>query len=71
MSTPADRRTCRACGESFEYPGHQSLATRTHCEHCVQLPEPVRRAFERLRRRVDRLAREVQKLKASATGPST
>jgi hypothetical protein len=61
----SDRRTCRACGISYEYPGHQSLATRSHCEHCAPLPEPVRRAFERLRRRLDRLQREVEQLRAT------
>lgn len=60
----SNRRTCRACGISYEYPGHQSLATRSHCEHCAPLPEPLRRAFERLRRRLDRLQREVEQLRA-------
>lgn len=68
MSADSDRHTCRACGAPYPYPGHQSLATRTHCEHCVQLSEPARRAFERLRRRLDRLERELENLKPPQKG---
>jgi hypothetical protein len=55
MNDELQRRTCRACGQTYSYPGHQSLATRTYCESCVQIPEPSRRIFERMRRRLDRL----------------
>ena len=58
-----DRRQCRACGESYDYPTHKSLATRSHCERCVRIPPESRKALESLRRRVDRLAREVESLK--------
>ena len=57
------RRTCRACGESYAYPGHKSRATRFHCERCVLVPEEVRRAFEVMRRRIDRLSKEVEALR--------
>ena len=46
MSEANQRRTCRACGQSYDYPGHQSMATRTYCENCIELPEPARRNFE-------------------------
>jgi len=59
----ADRRSCRACGESYDYPAHKSQATRFHCERCVQIPEETRRTFELMRRRMDRLAKEVESLK--------
>jgi ribosomal protein S27AE len=57
-----DRRTCRTCGESYEYPGHNSLATRTTCERCLEIDEPTRRVLGILRRRIDQLARQVDKL---------
>ena len=59
-----DQRRCRACGESYDYPAHKSLATRSHCERCVPIPPESRRAFELMRRRLDRLAREVEALKS-------
>ncbi|MDP6779105.1 MAG: hypothetical protein QGI83_20285 [Candidatus Latescibacteria bacterium] len=59
----SDPRTCRACGEGYPYPEHKGLATRSYCEHCVQIPKETRRALERMRRRVDRLTKEVATLK--------
>ena len=56
------RRTCRACGESYDYPAYKSQATRFHCERCVQIPEETRRVFELMRRRMDRLLKEVEAL---------
>lgn len=56
------RRTCRTCGESYDYPGHNSLATRTICERCLEIPEPTRRVLGILRRRVEQLTRQVDKL---------
>jgi hypothetical protein len=63
MSEDLQRRTCRACGQNYDYPGHQSLATRSYCENCVQLPEPARRNFERMRRRIERLEKALADLK--------
>ena len=54
------RRRCRTCGESYEYPGHKSPATRSHCSQCVQIPEEIRRVLEIMRRRIDHLARVVE-----------
>ena len=59
------RRTCRICGEGYEYPGYKSRATRAHCERCVGIPEESRRVFQLFRRRIDRLAKEVEGLKRS------
>ena len=59
----SDRRTCRACGDGYPYPEQKSLATRSYCEHCVQIPRETRRALERMRRRIDRLTKEVASLK--------
>jgi hypothetical protein len=56
------RRVCRTCGESFEYPGHNSLATRTICERCVDIPEGTRRVLSVLRRRVEQLTKQVAQL---------
>lgn len=58
------KRTCRTCGESYDYPGHKSIATRFQCERCVQIPEDVQRVLELMRRKIDRLTKEVQKLSA-------
>ena len=57
----AERRTCRCCGEGYPYPERKSIATRTYCENCVQIPAEPRRAIERLRRRVERLAKALEK----------
>lgn len=61
--TDSQKRPCRVCGETYEYPGHKSLATRFHCDKCVSLPEDVQRVFEMMRRRIDRLTKEVDVLK--------
>ena len=50
------RRTCRVCGEPYDYPGHKSRVTRFHCERCVDLSQDVQRVFEMMRRRIDRLS---------------
>lgn len=67
MSEANQRRTCRACGQSYDYPGHQSMATRTYCENCIELPEPARRNFERMRRRLDRIEKPLAELKSQQT----
>ena len=56
------RRRCRTCGESYEYPGHKSLATRSRCELCVRIPPEIRRVLEIMRRRLDRLTKTVETL---------
>lgn len=58
------RRVCRTCGETYTYPGNNSLATRTVCERCVEIPESTARVLRILRRRVDGLTRQVDKLSA-------
>ncbi|MDA0748769.1 MAG: hypothetical protein O2954_19805 [bacterium] len=62
------RRVCRACGERYEYPVHSGVATRYHCEQCVEIPKEIRRIFERMRRRLDRVVREVEALKRERDG---
>lgn len=61
-----DRRVCRTCGESYDYPGHNSLATRTMCERCIGIPEETRRVLSILRRRVEQLTKQVEKLRKAA-----
>ena len=61
-----ERRTCRCCGEGYAYPKRKSVATRTYCENCVQMPAEPRRAIERLRRRVERLAKALDKATAES-----
>jgi len=61
-SSEKGHRRCRTCGENYEYPGHKSLATRSHCEQCVKIPPEIRRVLELMRRRLDRLARAVERL---------
>lgn len=63
--TENQKRTCRACGETYDYPGHKSLVTRFHCEKCVNMPEEIQRVFELMRRKIDRLSKEVAQLKSS------
>lgn len=65
------RRRCRTCGEAYEYPGHKSPATRSHCAQCVQIPAETRRVLEILRRRIDRIAKVVEKMAgAENTNPT-
>ena len=37
---------------------------RTYCENCIELPEPARRNFERMRRRLDRLEKSLAEIKS-------
>ena len=60
------RRICRTCGASYEYPGHNSLATRTVCERCIEIPERTRRVLGVLRRRVEQLTKQVERLQRGA-----
>jgi len=54
-------RTCRACGQSFEYPLKGSAATRHHCEQCVEIPASYRRVVERLLIRVEALEAKLKR----------
>jgi hypothetical protein len=56
------RRLCRTCGERYDYPGHNSLATRTVCERCLEIPADTRRVLGILRRRVEQLTKQVEGL---------
>lgn len=60
------KRTCRACGASFEYPEPGSLATKRFCTHCMRLPEGTREVFERHQLELTRLKRQLEKLTAAA-----
>jgi len=63
---PATRiRTCRSCGEQFEYPLKGVAATRHHCAHCVLVPEHLRKVNERLLLRIQKLELEVSRLKSA------
>lgn len=63
MAGATGRRVCRTCGEPYDYPGHNSLATRSVCGRCVGIPEETRRVLGILRRRVDQLRRQVERLR--------
>lgn len=54
------RRVCRTCGEPYDDPGHNSLATRSACGRCVGIPEETRRVLGIPRRRLDPLRRQVE-----------
>lgn len=60
------KRTCRACGVSFEYPEPGSLATKRLCTDCARLPEGVRAVLERHQLELTRLKRQVEKLSEAA-----
>ena len=64
------RRTCRACGQDYNYPARGSAATRFHCEACMKLPPAVRGTFEQYNKRVRDLARQVRKLEERLSRPS-
>jgi hypothetical protein len=66
-ATETQKRTCRVCGETYDYPGHKSLVTRFHCERCVGIPEDIQRLFEIYRRRIDRLGKELDALKSKGS----
>ncbi|MBI2299989.1 MAG: hypothetical protein HYU66_13790 [Armatimonadetes bacterium] len=57
------KRTCRACGQSYEHPAPASMSTKRFCESCMLLPERVREVLERHQIELTRLRREVDKLK--------
>jgi hypothetical protein len=59
-------RTCRACGQPFEYPIKGSAATRHYCEQCVEIPAPYRRVVERLLVRVEVLEAKLQRLESES-----
>lgn len=53
---PATRiRTCLACGTQYEYPLKESRASRHHCDLCIDLPNPTRKALEKLSARIRKL----------------
>ena len=58
------RRTCRACGTSYQYPIPKSMATRFYCEDCVEIPVNTRRVLEAMRRRIDRMATKIEQLES-------
>ena len=57
-------RTCRTCGEPFEYPIKGNNATRHHCEQCVEIPAAYRRVVERLLVRVEALEEKLQRIES-------
>lgn len=57
-----EQRTCRSCRQSYAYPEVGSLATRFHCEACVELPAPVRAVFERYHRHIVVLTGRIESL---------
>lgn len=56
------KRTCRACGVSFEYPEPGSIATKRFCDPCMRVPENIRRVMERHQLEITRLKRSLEKL---------
>lgn len=69
MDEPKRQRTCRACGKKFDYPVRGNLATRHHCEECVQVPADVRKVFERLSTRVQTLENTLKRLQEKPIPP--
>lgn len=71
---PSSRlRTCRACGNKFEYPVKGAEATRHHCPDCAAVLIETRRVLERLSARIARLEHTVRRLQEEAaknSGPT-
>lgn len=68
-ATELQDRTCRACGRTYRYPALKSLATRFHCEQCMELPPAVRATFEAYNRRIHQLSSELAQLKRRVGPP--
>lgn len=62
-------RTCRACGEKFEYPVKGSDATRHHCADCVAIPADVRKILERLNTRMAQFENQLRRLQEKPAAP--
>lgn len=68
------KRTCRVCSSTYDYPTPKSIATRFYCEECVEIPVATRRVLEALRRKNDRMSTRIEKLEselASAKGQAS
>ena len=65
MAKKEGQRRCRTCGESYDYPGYKSQATRARCENCVQLPPQTQRVLELFRRRLEQLERAAERAPAA------
>ena len=70
MSSGERQRTCRACGQKFDYPVKGSAATRHHCEDCVFVPVETRKTLERLNNRVTQLENQLRRLQEKLTPPT-
>ncbi len=57
------RRVCRVCQETYDYPLPGSPATRFHCEVCVDLPIRVRAVLEKHNRRIKELTTQVDQFR--------
>ena len=56
------KRVCRACNQTYEYPVYKSSATRFYCEGCMELSAEVRATFEQFNKRIKTLTATVAKL---------
>jgi hypothetical protein len=70
ISSSQRLRTCRACGQKFEYPVKGSAATRHHCDDCVAVPAETRKILERLNSRVTQLENQLRRLQEKPAGPT-
>jgi hypothetical protein len=57
------KRSCRCCNRSYDYPVPKHRATRFHCADCATLKPDLRKVFEGLNRRIKRLESGLAKLK--------
>jgi hypothetical protein len=55
-------RVCRSCNRTYDYPVLKSAATRFYCEECMELPPPVRAAFEQFNKRIKTLSAAIARL---------
>ncbi len=62
-----EKRNCRVCGVSYQYPVPKSIATRFYCDQCVQIPGEIRRVLELMRRKMDRMESKIDKLERERT----
>ena len=57
------RRICRVCQESYDYPVARAWQPRFHCEACSELPAGVRVSLEKQARRIKELTVLVEQLR--------
>ncbi|MCP4590143.1 MAG: hypothetical protein GY842_05325 [bacterium] len=61
-SEESQKRVCRCCNRTYDYPIKKSLATRFYCATCSQLDKDSRGLFEGFNKRLRKMGAELEKV---------